>query len=656
MSRDNLLIIESIDEAKHYVNFLYNKDELFNECAVLSFNPNIQAYLKKNNIHSISTADITDKQNHRAVMDKCEELEDYVKSYLTENNIKKPETYFSGTYYHYFRLICRHLLWNVEIIHKVLKCGSYKRVLAFKYEKFVTLSPWVEDHQLYMGRILEDICRGSGIEFKSLNLELNNVDIVKPEPCERILDVLCNKLSCFVFKMSAAFLSKKKLLFVPSFKYYMDLVCNELIFKIKGLMVCTFYIGKSGLPELAHSLGILFYLILKKKLKRGSIVYPIDFAFPVMTFARFYRNSYDDSVPKKFMDSTVDAIKSGGNEVTIYKGFDLSEILEEKMVNDLFHYMLTIHFQAFGLSMGMRLFNPGYVISQTNFEIYSALGTITKEMNIPSVLISHGSHVYHEDKYMAKEHSIQASIILVGDYKYSAVQSPIANEFASKLIEDKDRIVNIKPTLWGRKVEREVSGEPDSITIIHAGTFKMRHNRRYMFETSDEFVQGVRDLCETIAGNKNLKFIIKFRPDNYELSLESLKALLPESDNISIQTDKPFLEVLRSGDLVVSFSSTTIEEALSNNVPVLLYGGHGRYSHIPCVPFSDANDDILNPVTFVENKDYLMKYMTKLNATAGSYEVADEKFDKYCFKNRALNFTDWFLNLDKNISSYKHEN
>ena len=47
-----------------------------------------------------------------------------------------------------------------------------------------------------------------------------------------------------------------------------------------------------------------------------------------------------------------------------------------------------------------------------------------------------------------------------------------------------------------------------------------------------------------------------------------------------------FHEVLAEADLLVSFSSTTIEEALVNDVPVLLYGGHGRYAHIPVEPFS----------------------------------------------------------------------
>ncbi|MEK7287923.1 MAG: hypothetical protein AAB091_05140, partial [Elusimicrobiota bacterium] len=45
-------------------------------------------------------------------------------------------------------------------------------------------------------------------------------------------------------------------------------------------------------------------------------------------------------------------------------------------------------------------------------------------------------------------------------------------------------------------------------------------------------------------------------------------------------TDEPFLEVMAMADLLISFSSTAIEEALQNDIPVLLYGCGGRYLHV----------------------------------------------------------------------------
>ena len=50
--------------------------------------------------------------------------------------------------------------------------------------------------------------------------------------------------------------------------------------------------------------------------------------------------------------------------------------------------------------------------------------------------------------------------------------------------------------------------------------------------------------------------------------------------NISIVTGGDFIEDLNNSDLLVSYSSTTIEEALNLRKPVLLYGGSNDYTHI----------------------------------------------------------------------------
>ena len=57
-------------------------------------------------------------------------------------------------------------------------------------------------------------------------------------------------------------------------------------------------------------------------------------------------------------------------------------------------------------------------------------------------------------------------------------------------------------------------------------------------------------------------------------------AALP-SDNCRFQTGGSFLDDLANADLLVSYCSTTIEEALQARRPVLMWGGTRRYSHLP---------------------------------------------------------------------------
>jgi hypothetical protein len=432
----------------------------------------------------------------------------------------------------------------------------------------------------------------------------------------------------------------------------MNMVCDALISANRNLKISTYSLGRYGLIELAQASIILICIAFGKKINTASIGYPVDFIFPVMTFARYYKSSYDNKVPREYIGSTISAIACQRGEGTVYKGVELFELVKHKIEKDLLPYMMHIHFQAFGLEKGMGLLKPSCIISQMNGEIYAALGGIAKRMGIPSVLISHGSHVYHQDKYAARENIILARNILAGDYRYSAVQSPLAREMALQMGISPDRVVNILPTLWGRPVKRRPRAKPGQLTIVHAGTFKLRHNRRYIYETSDEFLEGLKDLIGAVAPFPSLRLILKIRPDPYELTLDTMNALLPKAANVTIESERPFLEVLEEADLVVSFSSTTIEEALNNNVPVLLYGGRGRYAHIPVEPFCDTNGDILRAVTFVKDREGLMTYMPRLNELGDSFSVSDEQFRSYRFsEDEVVDFTDWFLGLGKEASA-----
>ncbi|MEN6318292.1 MAG: hypothetical protein ABFD82_06005 [Syntrophaceae bacterium] len=646
MNKNDLLILETLKEAQLMMELLLAGDTRLKNCDILSLNPNIRAYLQEHRLESFSTVDFMDSHAFRSIMDGCEELENRILSDLKEWGIKDLRGYFVNACWHFLRLVWRHFLWNIELFDRCVNARSYKHVYAFKYGRIVTHSPWIEDDQLYMGDIAERKCRLRGIEFISLQPPILAPRLIEESEDSR-LDKYLNRIAFALSHFSAFMISKQKTLLVPSFKYNMNKVCDDLEHKGNGLKVGIFYLGRKGVMEVLQALAILYHVVTGRKMNKSSIGYPVDFAFPVMTYARFYEEQYKNDAAKQFIEGIIRSIEGGKSDWTVFKGVEFSDFLIQKIRDDLMPYLLNISFQAFGLEKGMAAVRPDYVLSQMNGEIYAALGAASKKLDIPSVLVSHGSHVWHRDQYAARENDILARNILTGDYRYSAVQSPLAREMASHMMDDPARIVQIKPILWGRKINRSNRTE-EVITIIHAGTLKLRHNRRFIYETSDEFVQGLQDLIESVAGFPRLRLILKIRPDIYELSMDTMKALLPKAENVVIEAEKPFLEVLEQGDLVVSFSSTTIEEALSNDVPVLLYGGDGRYAHIPVEPFSDTNDDVNRPVTFVRNREDLKKYLSKLDYAGAAFHVPAERFRDYRFgEEEVTDFTKWFLDLRK---------
>ena len=125
-----------------------------------------------------------------------------------------------------------------------------------------------------------------------------------------------------------------------------------------------------------------------------------------------------------------------------------------------------------------------------------------------------------------------ANNILCGNYRDYAVQTPLARQMVLTLQKNAENIVNVKPLLWGKKIESREKNN-SKFTIVHAGTPKFRHQRRLIYETSDEYVMALSEICNSVKKYSELQLIIKTRPLDYELTEKSLLELLsPLPDNV----------------------------------------------------------------------------------------------------------------------------
>ncbi len=113
----------------------------------------------------------------------------------------------------------------------------------------------------------------------------------------------------------------------------------------------------------------------------------------------------------------------------------------------------------------------------------------------------------------------------------------------------------------------------------------------YIFLTGDAFVAVARALAQAVGQLKDTRFLIraKHKP---ECDLEALTKLVAPPPNCEIKMrDVPFVEDLARADLLVSFHSTTVEEAIFARKPVLLWGATSRYSFMPARDEPPTMDD-----------------------------------------------------------------
>jgi hypothetical protein len=151
-----------------------------------------------------------------------------------------------------------------------------------------------------------------------------------------------------------------------------------------------------------------------------------------------------------------------------------------------------------------------------------------------------------------------------------------------------------------------------------------------VFETPDEYVQSICDLAAAVKDLPNVRLVVKFRPSP-DIRVEDLQALVPYFDRITLSVDESFLDVLGFADLLVSFSSTTIEEALQNCVPVLLYGCGGRYQHIPGVEVTPEVSLPEAAVYVVRRSEHLRDALQKILQIYKGVKGKEDLFRDYRF-------------------------
>lgn len=209
------------------------------------------------------------------------------------------------------------------------------------------------------------------------------------------------------------------------------------------------------------------------------------------------------------------------------------------------------------------------------------LADIAKSKNAKIFLISHGIHSCSKNFITQKALEFNANGMLISPFSdYSLIQSKIAKQ-AFKNYNNNKKSINTYPLMWGNKNIYEAKS--DKVTrknkiILHASTFKSFNVRPWIYESSFEYINSLNKIISKIKNLKDITLIIRLRP-TFECNYDTLENLITKSSNVILKKDGTFLDDLKKATLLISYSSTTIEEALYERVPVAIYANSIRFNH-----------------------------------------------------------------------------
>lgn len=625
-----LIIFEFKDEIISFIKRRSIDALKTDRIVVLAIQPEAQVYLKHLNISFFNTDGLFGKEGHEQALMKAEEIYKFCEGLVhieDESGISKG---YAVSFLAYIRFYVEYILWLMIIIDRACRLWNVREIIACYRDNRHVAAPLMTDNEGYAANIAQLVAEKHGIVFNSFQGKT-----VHHLFWERIRRYFVNLAKFIIFYFTTESMrkgsGKSRTILTTSRNYNLEKILKRFKNKFDGCRI--FYLSNKN----RYFLRRIFFFGNSE----GYLPLP-DFFF--RRRRRFFLEKLTN------ITSGIENAR-GSDKIFAFRGICFKTITFERIKNDILPYLCEIYVQSIYLKKAMDRLAPNMVISQMGRDIYYNLGELASLNNIPSLLITHGSHVPPKNEFEMmgwKEHSLG---LMDTHYGYIAVQSPWAKEYLKKIPTRSTQIIT-GPLLFSKVngnrkkeqlIQKIVPNTAGKIILLHADTPRQRTDFRfYVYQTVDEYIGSLNTLIDAIRHIKDLYLVIRSRPKPY-LSEEELKALLIDSDCYSIHTQGTFDEYLSVADMLISYSSTTIEEALQNKVPVLLYDRQGKYCHIPCQAIGPSVRPEISSCYYVDSADNLLWTLNWLVRNHFPRRLPDSIWEEHLFRDEEkIDLTTYF--------------
>ena len=556
-------------------------------CFPLTPNAKIKLDELKINNKILSPLEYFDDTSHSKIINNVKKIEEKIQNFFNENNqisLSSKYTFqsilhlsISSSYYIRFLLEKTNNPWLIFINNEWKKVFDYN--LACSY--------------LIQNRIHEK--KGVFREYRNRSYKFS---------------IFINIINKLIIKIC----SKKQIIWSTGLNYGLQNLINEFSVYKKCIF---FYLGPSDNLAILRSFNSLFKALNPFKKYNKIMITP--------SLKKKYNNNFKKELSQiSFDDEFFNFIKKD-----IFKFVNNFIIYTEDLENNV-NQLLKQTKPRLIIAHQLRMLEP------------AVLGFLAKKMNIEVELISHGSHTPQSNKYSLYENKFQAEGLLFSNIASKVIlQSPLAEE-TYKYYANKNNFERYKPIMWGYKKSNiaNVYNNKFDLTILYAGTLKSLGIRPWIYETSNEFFESVKILINVLKDYNNIELIIKAR-ENDECSISNLLTLTNGYSNCFLESKGDFVDYLEKSDLLISYSSTTIEEALNYKKPVAIYGYSDRYIHIVEPKLNSKSN--LKPVYNLNIKNIKKKLPMIINSLTNK-KVPDNFFNNYVYNNEAKNLSNYITN------------
>ena len=600
----NLIFIENAEQVNFFTNH-FNSKNFFTDYKVIAIGPSAQSALINLNISFTKSDNYFKNHDHVDVLNKAEEVVNEMRNEFLLSDFLKVKHAYEREFFSFFRYYyLNYCLSLLTIIHNATS--------IIKPDKIILPAP-IYPKDLQGGN--DSLSRISLIGYLGELYALTH-------DCEVIFEGAINK--------SKKIRKQKKYSFILS---YIDVS----IFHVQLLIYKFFSRGKNVILNFNSSYNVPRVMdYIAKRIKSpfkvgGSSQSGIDLLLSVLkgnngNFFKFPPPASKKQLNKfnEDYDNAINKIEAKIHEnPDIFRIHDvcLRSLIIDRIKNGLKSRLKETFFVLIAFDKILKAKKPIFLLSNQACGYHYAIGEQCRNNNINAMLLSHGTHVSHKEKWIKNEWSEHGRFMITTHYPLVSVQTPWTKEF----LNDQNHTIS-EQIVTGPLVHSRSFGKKERLTLRekifpkHSGKKIILHAASpfglYVFHpfvnlTHDEYVRHINDLITSVESMNGVFLAIRIRLKSFRgMSLNDVKSLFIKSDCYEIYTEGSFEDYLLSSDLLVSFSSTTIEEALQVKIPVLQYDPFNRYSHIPAHNLYNKANLKASPIYYVSGFDNLLWSLT----------------------------------------------
>lgn len=595
----DVVLLEFGDEVDRFLAHCAASGRAPESYLVLALWPEVQVALKRRGVAHADTLAFFNNDSHRRIVLTSERwLEAVERRAPLVDSDDLSETYSRELSFQ-LRFYITYFLWVVEILDGVCQARRVTGVTACaaSVPEGERGNPTMRPSDRYLGSIVREYAAAHGLSYTALP--------GAPAPGRRpaverfalLLDrLLASPLGWLDWHRSKR-LGSKPTIVVTSLAYNM----SPLVARVRRRF-----------PEAAVVLletGAAATKLRIRRLRRGPDVEAVMSAVGV---AEPFDSRLEDGLARFERLLAADWVAE-----FVSSGVSFTAVFGAKIRAGLMPWIREVRSASAALRAILRTLRPRLVISPFAIGPVAAIGEICRQMGIPGLVVPHGMLTPPGTEADAIETFRLGTGFVLTTFEHTALQSPWSERYVEafpdrvrpSVIRTGNLLLSTRqPDLRAAARRRLFGLDGDEVKVaVYATTLKPRSSLRLQIhETLDEHLAGIADLAAVARETPGLRLLVKLHPGG-ALSERQVRELVAGVDHerIAVSSTIPFREALSAADLLVSYSSTCVEEAIQAGMPVLLYDRWARYQHLPGVCLNDLPPAGPMPVYYVSDASRL---------------------------------------------------